>query len=143
MIPTSPKEIYWKCSACGTKWIAKVCVRTKGYLKCPTCNPPKRNARRNLKTLITPLVENPWVAKFWDYKKNDGIIDINKVSCDSHSFAWWICEKCDDSFFDRVRKIVRRKKTMYCPDCNKENIIKYTHLINCKEAKKNKGSAIA
>lgn len=67
-------------------------------------------------------VESNVIAKkLWDYNKNEANnLLADKISCQSHKYAYFICSKCNKSWYGIIRDAIRQGK---CPECRKiENI---------------------
>ncbi len=61
------------------------------------------------------LSHSPRLFEEWDFEKNDELgLDVYKVTKGSNKKAWWICSKCNNSYFTRIAD---RSKNNNCPYC--------------------------
>ena len=81
----STKNVWWKCQE-GHEWKAAIVSRTHGN-KCPYCS--NRQVMQNYNDLQT---DNPFLAKEWNYEKNDGLVPAD-VKANSDKKVWWKCAK--------------------------------------------------
>ena len=103
----------WKCTVCGGKWKATINDRTSGH-GCPYCA-----GLRVLEGKNDFATMHPELANQWDYSKN-GSITPNMVAHRSRKSFWWICEKCGQSYKQRIAD---KSNNIGCPICNGKKII--------------------
>lgn len=116
-LPSSNKHVWWKCKYCKHEWEASINEFNRGR-RCPECAKKNRVTKRNDSYLDKngSLAENnPELMNEWDYEKN---IDLTPDSIvpGSHKNAWWICQKCGNSWKTKIylRAILKHG----CPACN-------------------------
>ena len=96
VMKSSGKKVWWKCSACGNEWPAKINIRVLTGTGCPKCGYSKKmqdTRASKIKTMKQDLVSKyPSIAAEWDYERNEGL-DPNEISPGSNRKVWWICPK--------------------------------------------------
>ncbi len=106
----SNKKFWWKCSKCNYSWESTVINRTSGW-SCPACS-GKIVTDKNRMTILYP-----GLVSEWDFNKNKK--DILEISYSSNIKYWWICNKCNHSWFSSPN--TRTGQNQGCPKC------KYSH----------------
>lgn len=121
IIPGSTKAVHWRCSACGYKWIAKVCQRTTQGTGCPLCSIKKRAIKRHLTALEeNGAISNPVLLAEWDHKKNKGR-KPEEFSAGSNQYAYWKCSVCGYGWRAKIsnRALLGRG----CPCCANKVVV--------------------
>ena len=88
------KEVSWKCSICGYKWVLSPNARIhkRGISSCPHCS--GRVAMPGVDDLQTLF---PQIAAEWDYEKNGDVLP-SQIRPYSNTKRYWICSKHGISF---------------------------------------------
>ena len=81
----SPKNVWWRCRACGYEWRAVVKARVKG-LKCPVC--ADRAVLEGYNDLATT---DKALLKEWPYELNADV-EPTKITRNSLRPVWWRCK---------------------------------------------------
>lgn len=111
------KKIWWKCSACGTKWQATGIMRTrKKATGCPSCGRIKQAQARQktiLKKGVKPLSQtHEMLLQEWDFLKNIEY-DPTFLTAGSGKKVWWKCSTCgyewSAAIVDRTRGMAKCK----------------------------------
>jgi hypothetical protein len=84
IVAGSHREVGWRCSTCGHRWVAQVGPRTERGVGCPACTGAVATPTSNLATAFAD------VAAQWHPSKNDGSRpqDVRPGSVNS---VWWLC----------------------------------------------------
>lgn len=106
------KKIWWKCSECGSSYLASVNHRTSGTA-CPYCNGKKVNETNCLANRY------PDLCKFWNYNKNS--MKPEDIYFRSRKKVWWICGNCRKEFEAPICSRIRAKR-YECPECMHKHI---------------------
>lgn len=122
MVSANTKEVvFWKCSQCGHEWTCAVQVRKNGRL-CPNCSHAIRSEivrKRKLGDGENSIAnKKPLLAEQWDYEANGDLKPID-VSAQSHSYAYWICEK-GHKYKARIQN---RMLGSGCPYCSGRKVL--------------------
>lgn len=102
----SKKRVHWKCRKCGYRWEAVAHSRKQSG--CPCC--ANRVVVKGINDLCTT---HPYLAKEWDYSKNEKIPE--SVVAGSHQYAWWTCQ----NGHNWRAQIKSRAQGTGCPICKK------------------------
>jgi len=86
----SKKRVRWKCAKKGHEWETVVHSRAIYKTNCPYCSGSLPTEDNNL------LVKYPEICKYWDYNNNK--LSPNEYLPNSNKKAWWICDKCGNSY---------------------------------------------
>ncbi len=108
----SHKRVWWICQK-GHEWQATIDNRNKGY-SCPFCS-----GRRAIKGVNDLETNNPYLAKDWDFEKNNGLMP-GDVLPNSGKKVWWKCSKGHE--WQAV--ISARSNGTGCPYCSGKRAIK-------------------
>jgi len=108
VMPNSNKKVWWKCSK-GHEWQAVIASRNT-VAGCPYCA-----GQRVIKGKNDLQTVNPFVAKEWNYEKNNGLMPEDVMSS-SEKKVWWKCNKGHE-WQDTVG---HRNRGRGCPICNIE-----------------------
>lgn len=104
-------KVLWICSICSKSWIARINKRIKGN-GCPSCwslNKGGEYVRSIVKSQGSIFETNPEVEEYWNYEKNEYYnIDPSKISAGSHSYAYWHCPKCNNSWKAIIKSLTIR-----------------------------------
>ena len=104
----SNKKVWWRCSQ-GHEWQATIKNRNKGN-GCPYCS-----SRLVLIGYNDLQTANPFLAKEWNFDKNNGLTPTD-VLPNSNKKVWWKCERGHEW----QATINSRNKGVGCPICNSE-----------------------
>ncbi len=104
----SNKKVWWRCSQ-GHEWQATIKNRNNGN-GCPYCS--SRHVLIGYNDLQTA---NPFLAKEWNFAKNNGLTPTD-VLPNSNKKVWWICQRGHEW----QATINNRNKGVGCPICNSE-----------------------
>lgn len=87
----SSRVVWWRCTACGHGWAARVSSRSRGQ-GCPRCRGCPECARRRGKRPRGSLAEErpDLVEQSWDGERNRDV-SPQEVTCGSQRKAWWRC----------------------------------------------------
>ena len=71
VVPGSTKQVWWKCSVCGSSWATRVFNRTRRGMGCPSCARKAvwENRQKELLKNNGPLKDD-LLLRSWDYEKN-------------------------------------------------------------------------
>ena len=108
----SGKKVWWRCSK-GHEWQATISSRNTGH-GCPYCA-----GKKVLKGFNDLLTVNPFVAKEWDYEKNDNLKPEN-FTANSNKRVWWKCSKGHEW----LATIANRNDGYGCPYCSGRYAVK-------------------
>ncbi len=108
----SGKKVWWRCSK-GHEWQATISSRNAGH-GCPYCA-----GKKVLKGFNDLLTVNPFVAKEWDYEKNDNLKPEN-FTANSNKRVWWKCSKGHEW----LATIANRNDGYGCPYCSGRYAVK-------------------
>ena len=106
----SPKNVWWRCRACGYEWRAVVKARVKG-LKCPVC--ADRAVLGGYNDLATT---DKALLKEWPYELNTDV-EPTKITRNSLRPVWWRC-KYGHTWKEKIAK--RTIEGERCPVCEEE-----------------------
>ena len=106
----SPKNVWWRCRACGYEWRAVVKARVKG-LKCPVC--ADRAVLEGYNDLATT---DKALLKEWPYELNADV-EPTKITRNSLRPVWWRC-KYGHTWKEKIAK--RTIEGERCPVCEEE-----------------------
>ena len=104
----SNKKVWWECNK-GHKWQATIKNRNNGN-GCPYCS-----SRLVLIGYNDLQTANPFLAKEWNFAKNNGLTPTD-VLPNSNKKVWWKCERGHEW----QATINSRNKGVGCPICNSE-----------------------
>ena len=104
----SNKKVWWRCSQ-GHEWQAIIKNRNNGN-GCPYCS-----SRLVLIGYNDLQTANPFLAKEWNFAKNNGLSPTD-VLPNSNKKVWWKCERGHEW----QATINNRNKGVGCPICNSE-----------------------
>ena len=104
----SNKKVWWRCSQ-GHEWQATIKNRNNGN-GCPYCS-----SRLVLIGYNDLQTANPFLAKEWNFAKNNGLSPTD-VLPNSNKKVWWKCERGHEW----QATINNRNKGVGCPICNSE-----------------------
>lgn len=104
----SNKKVWWKCHKCGYEWPASISHRSHGR-GCPNCA-----GMVVIKGINDFESLYPFLAKEWDYEKND--IKPDQISRGSNKQYWW---KCPNRHEPYLSSPYQRSRGAGCPICNK------------------------
>ena len=120
------RKYYWKCDKCFHLWRASIYHRTKVDLStCPNCSGTKNNTHGIFnKSLVTKkgytYNANASIFNFslvlcrqWHPDKN-GDLTPYATSCSCEEKVWWLCEKCNHEWEEKVSI---RVNGSVCPNC--------------------------
>ena len=108
------KSVWWKCSACGNRWQAKVTDRTKRSRGCPKCSLAQKGQKQHIAVLNAKgSMRDQLLLREWNYEKNGGLLPENFTS-GSNQIVWWKCSKCSSEW---RAKITNRTHGRGCPYC--------------------------
>ena len=108
VMPNSNKKVWWKCRN-GHEWQAVIYGRNSSA-GCPYCA-----GQRIIKGKNDLQTVNPFLAKEWNYEKNNGLTPADVMS-NSNIKVWWKCNKGHE-WQDTVG---HRNRGRGCPICNIE-----------------------
>ena len=111
----SPKNVWWRCRACGYEWRAVVKARVKG-LKCPVC--ADRAVLEGYNDLATT---DKALLKEWPYELNTDV-EPTKITRNSLRPVWWRC-KYGHTWKEKIAK--RTIEGERCPVCEEE----FAHVL--------------
>ena len=106
----SPKNVWWRCRACGYEWRAVVKARVNG-LKCPVC--ADRAVLEGYNDLATT---DKAFLKEWPYELNTDV-EPTKITRNSLRPVWWRC-KYGHTWKEKIAK--RTIEGERCPVCEEE-----------------------
>ena len=104
----SNRKVWWRCSQ-GHEWQATIKNRNNGN-GCPYCS-----SRLVLIGYNDLQTANPFLAKEWNFAKNNGLTPTD-VLPNSNKKVWWKCERGHEW----QATINNRNKGVGCPICNSE-----------------------
>ena len=118
IMPGSNKKIWWSCSEHGS-YLMVVFDKFKGR-NCPKCSNIKRAEsykQKILKSRGSLFSNKPELIKFWDYEKNNQIIDPRNVTVNSYTEVWW---KCDNghSWQSKICNMTHKRRLKICINCD-------------------------
>ena len=105
---------WWRCSACGHEWQARVYNRSKG-VGCPNCAKKRvweQRYKRELEEQGSIESNHPELLEEWDYERNEKL--PSQYLCGSHEKVWWKCNICGESYLQTVDFHVNRGQR--CPN---------------------------
>ncbi len=108
----SNKKVWWRCSQ-GHEWQATIKNRNNGN-GCPYCS-----SRLVLIGYNDLQTANPFLAKEWNFAKNNGLSPTD-VLPNSNKKVWWKCERGHEW----QATIDNRNKGKCCPYCSGRHAIK-------------------
>jgi len=115
----SNKKIWWICKKHGA-YEKPVNEKLKGN-GCQICakiiktDSYKQNILNSRGSLLKNRLE---LIKYWDYNKNDNIINPDKVTCGSHAKVWWVCEK-NHKWQSSINTMTDKRRKYICRLCQK------------------------
>lgn len=119
----SDRNVYWKCSTCGSGWKTRVKTRNKGEGSgCPACAISKRMGKKEIQTVSEEYniaIKAPHLMVEWNNKKNSDISPY-KLTPYSTKSVWWTCKECGN---DWKAVISRRYSGSGCPYCSRHKAI--------------------
>ncbi len=101
----STYHAWWKCSACGYLWEARIADRAEGH-GCPVCAGEKLAPEINSLAAVKPELAEEWCSR--NTKKPDAVWPR------SGEMAWWKCKTCGFEWRALIRDRFNGKK---CPAC--------------------------
>ena len=117
--PKANKSVWWRCSACGHEWKARVADRTDGH-GCPVC------AGAHVEPGINDLATKyPDIAVEWDL---ENICTPDAISPKSRQKVWWRCKKCG---FRWEAVVYTRVLGQRCPQCLRNERLEERRIAKC------------
>ena len=93
----SGKSAYFKCVKCGRTFDRHINQRVKGKDRCRVCT--SKEVITGVNDIATT---HPHWLKYWDYTENDKRgLDPTKLMAGSGKGAYFICQKCGKSYFNK------------------------------------------
>jgi rubrerythrin len=114
----SPRPAWWRCSACGHEWQARIAQRTAGH-GCPVCGRAKGAAttaarRRSVARERSLGFLRPDLLAEWHSTRN-GELDPFATALRSQQRVWWRCSSCGHEW----RASVNNRGRHRCPACER------------------------
>ena len=106
----SNKRTWWLCPKYNHSYRTIIATRTTQHTNCPVC------AKIFLTDQNRLSIRFPEIAKEWHPTKN-GKLTPADVSYAQGKKVWWLCKKCEYSFFQRIAHRTSKGKKG-CPACS-------------------------
>jgi hypothetical protein len=117
-MPGSNKKIWWSCSEHGS-YLMVVFDKVKGR-NCPKCSNIKRTEsykQKILKSRGSLFSNKPELINFWDYERNNQIIDPRNVTVNSNTEVWWKCNN-GHSWQSKICNMTHKRRLKICINCD-------------------------
>ncbi len=117
-LPSSTKEVWWKCSTCGTEYFSSIYNRTKVQVGCPNCARKLRIMNRttnHVNSVGSFESEYPYLLEEWNYSKNKK--SPSEYTKGSNEKVWWKCSLGHEWETAICNRTIQHTG---CPVCKKE-----------------------
>ena len=118
VVSGSHQSVWWKCSVCGGKYMARISNRAILHRGCPYCA-----GKRVLRGFNDLMTIRPDIAKEWHPTKNQGL-KPTEVTAGSNKKVWWKCSRCGHEWQASIYSRVSGKN---CPLCGISQSAKAKH----------------
>ncbi|MBE6989279.1 MAG: hypothetical protein E7426_00845 [Ruminococcaceae bacterium] len=118
VVAGSKLRVWWKCSVCGGKYMARVSNRALLHRGCPYCA-----GKQVLQGFNDLMTIRPDIAKEWHPTKNLGL-KPEDIASGSSKRVWWKCSICGNEW---EASVYRRVSGRNCPLCGTKKSAKAKH----------------
>ena len=113
----SNKSANFICEECGRSFDRSIRLRLNGQSICGVCS--SKEVISGINDLATT---HPHLLKFWNYEENAKRgLDPTKLVIGSSKEAYWICEKCGETYKQRISKL--KKRHSFCSACAGHKVV--------------------